>query len=220
MRSPDHPDERGHDGGDSAHSGNEGGQPDLPEERALVASIRMGDEGAFRALFEQYYEPLVAWAERLVQHSDAARDIVEDVFTRLWLRRDTLDLRGSITAYLYTAVRLEAIDYRRHQASVLRRDQAVAHDLIESHTVPGLGATPQSPDTTVAVDELRAAIRDAIRTLPERCAIIVTLRWEHQLSHAEIAQTLGIAVKTVENQLTIAFRALRERLDEFRDGAS
>src|SRR6266508_6629319 len=118
------------------------------------------------------------------------------------------EVRGSLTAYLYAAVRHRALDHRRHEAIEGRmRERAQREGL-----VPGMSQRREQPDRRCELDELTIAVGRAIERLPERCGLVFTLRWQHELSYAEIAETLGIATKTVENQMNRALKALREQL--------
>jgi RNA polymerase sigma-70 factor (ECF subfamily) len=103
------------------------------------------------------------------------------------------------------------LDYRRHAAVTGRVHERCTREAVS----PGQGQI-SNPEEQYEMAELDAAIRDAIECLPERCRLVFTLRWQHHLSYAEIAETLGIAVKTVENQVTRALKALRTKLRPYR----
>lgn len=177
-----------------------------------VSGIRSGDHAAFEALFREYYNPLHAFIQDQVQPQEIAEDLVQNVFLRLWQKRKTLDVRGTIRGYLYGAARLEVIDHYRRKGVRMREEGSRT----QADPMPGMGDPHPSAEELVHTAELRQAIRHAADDLPERCRVIVTMRWEHQLSHAEIAQALGISRKTVENQMTIAFKVFRSALQSFR----
>lgn len=185
---------------------------DRQRDREWVQLIRGGDAAAFESLFRAYYEPLCAFIDRQVHSREVARDLAENVFVHLWTHRSTLDVRCTVRGYLYSAARLELIDYRRHGAV----ERNVAEHGIFPDAIPGMGEAPRSADETAQTDELRTSIQRATAELPERCRLIVMMRWEHQLSYAEIAQALSISTKTVENQMNIAFKSLRRALERFR----
>ncbi len=177
-------------------------------ESALVARVRAGEEAAFEQLFRRYYNPLCVFVTRYVGAPDLAEELVESVFARIWEQRLGWDVHGSLTAYLYAAVRHRALDHRRHEAIEGRmRERAQREGL-----VPGMSQRREQPDRRCELDELTIAVGRAIERLPERCGLVFTLRWQHELSYAEIAETLGIATKTVENQMNRALKALREQL--------
>jgi RNA polymerase sigma factor (sigma-70 family) len=88
--------------------------------------IKCGDAAAFEALFRAYYDELCTFAWRYVQCLDAVEDLVQDVFINVWCRRENWILRSTVKAYLYGAVRNEALKYLEHQ-NVVRRGEAHVH---------------------------------------------------------------------------------------------
>jgi RNA polymerase sigma-70 factor (ECF subfamily) len=182
--------------------------PSRADERALIARIRTGDPGAFEQLFRAYYNPLCVFVSCYVSSPDLAEELVEAVLVRIWEQRSRWEVRGSLTAYLYAAARYQVLDHRRHAAVESRMRARAAREGLS----PGMGQARHAADASCEVDELADAISEAITHLPGKCRRIFILRWQHHLSYAEIAATLGIATKTVETQLNRANRALRERL--------
>ena len=180
---------------------------DSPSE---IARIRAGDEAAFEALFHAYFAPLCDFAERYVGAPDVAEELVQTLFFDLWTQRAAWAPRGSARAYLFGAVRNRALNHLRHRRVEERwRAASVrAASVREGH----LGAAPADAADEIEAAELRTALARAVARLPERARLVVVLRWQHQLRHAEIAEVLGISVKGVENQLARALRALRTHL--------
>ncbi len=101
-----------------------GGGTDL--ERAWIARARAGDIGAFEAIFRAHYQRLCLFAESLVNSSDQAEDLVEDVFVRTWESRETCRGCDSLKAYLYVAVRNRAFKFLRHQKVVHRLTERIS----------------------------------------------------------------------------------------------
>lgn len=154
------------------------------------------------ALFHQYYARLCDFVCGLVDSRDAAEDIVQDVFVRLWGQRHALDLRNP-AAYLYHAARNGASSYARGRRT---REAWVERARAEDE---GAGdATAEG----LEFDELTRAVRAAVADLPERCRLCFTLSRDHGLSYAEVARTLGISTKTVEIQIGRAIKAIRARV--------
>jgi RNA polymerase sigma-70 factor (ECF subfamily) len=138
---------------------------------------------AFEALFRTYYDSLVALAEWYVGSTEAAEDIVDDVFLALWTQRDRVVVRESVRARLL----------RQAEPNVL------------SLAVPETDASVWSLD-------LRSSIERAIAQLPPRARTILTLHRQAGLSFAEIADLLGISPRTVETHLARALKTLRRHL--------
>lgn len=172
----------------------------------LETRVRAGDVRAFEQLFRAHYEPLCRFAYRYLLDTGLAEDLVQDLFAHLWADRDRLELRGSVRAYLFAAVRNRALN--------LRKRQLVEHDWAHDEALPDvrqLHRAPSSPDHALEIGERDARLRSAIESLPERCRMVMRLRWQEQMSHAEIATVMGISLKGVENQLSRGLQALRQR---------
>jgi RNA polymerase sigma-70 factor (ECF subfamily) len=173
----------------------------------LAERLRAGDVRALEELFRQQYEPLCRFAERYLRDRAASEDLVQDLFAALWARRTRLDVRGSLRAYLFASVRNRALNVRKHQL--------VEHDWERDEAAPEVRAlhrTPRRPDELLDERERDARVRAAVAQLPERCRLVMQLRWQEQLGYAEIASILGISVKGVEIQLARGLRALRARV--------
>ena len=172
------------------------------DEREWLAQIRSGDPVAFERAFRAYHPSLCEFAYRYVRSREVAEELVHDVFAKLWESRRRLEVRDSLKSYLYSAVRNHAISYLRH-ALVERRwreaevQREAPHDLNDA-------------DRLLESQELVAAVQRVLDHLPERCRLALTLRWQRQMSYAEVAEAMGISVKTVEIYVSRGLAALRE----------
>lgn len=171
-----------------------------------IAGIRAGDVAAFERLFRLHYASLCRFAMRYVNDHAITEDLVQDLFTELWARRAHWAPRYGVRAYLFAAARNRALNVRKHD--VIERDWAQAEVTSELREMP-----PQ-PDELFDAAQIEQWLSAAIAALPERCRMVMHLRWREQLSYAEIAEVMEISVKGVENQLSRGLRALRERLVE------
>lgn len=173
----------------------------------LVERVRAGDEHAFEQLFRAHYGALAAFARRYLPDESAAEELVQGLFADLWAQRARWKVQSSVRAYLFTAVRNRAINTRRR--GLIERDWDEADSRPETEAMQW---SPPLPDAEVEQREMIARLGQALAALPERCRLVMQLRWRDQLSYAEIAETMGISVKGVENQLSRGLKALRERL--------
>jgi RNA polymerase sigma-70 factor (ECF subfamily) len=171
-------------------------------DRELLDLLRGGRRDAFDTLFHAHYPRLVGLAESMLHDRGAAEEVVQDVMLELWRRRESLRLQTSLSAYLYRSTRNRALNHIRH-ARVQRRAEPF---LIED------AASPPATDRDALQDEIDAALRAAVAGLPERCRQVFELSRVNGLRYAEIAETMGISIKTVEAQMGKALRILRERL--------
>jgi RNA polymerase sigma-70 factor (ECF subfamily) len=169
-------------------------------------AARADDVRAFEALFREHYASLCRFADHYLRDHGAAEDLVQDLFAALWADGALHEVRGSVRAYLFTAVRNRALNVRKRR--LVEREWQRHEGAPE---VRELHRAPAQPDDVLAGAERDERLAGAIEALPERCRLVMQLRWEEQLTHAEIAEVLGITVKGVERQLSRGLRALRNR---------
>ena len=180
--------------------------PPPSNDHRLVERLRAGDEAAFEGLSHAEYGPLCAFAERTVHSAAVAEEIVQSTFLQLWRARSQLGPIRSLRAYLYRATRNAALDHLKHAA-------------VEAHWERDVAAAEER-EADVAADaqvrmedeERSAALHAAIGRLSPRAREVVTLRWMYGMTHADVAEALGISVKGVEIQITRALRTLRAHL--------
>jgi RNA polymerase sigma-70 factor (ECF subfamily) len=173
----------------------------------LARRVRTGDVAAFEELFRIHYAGLCRFAHRYLSDASLAEDLVQDLFADLWAEHARLEIRGSVRAYLFAAVRNRALNLRKHH--LVERDWERNEALPD---VRELHRAPPAADDALDVAERDARLHAAIEALPERCRLVMQLRWQEQLSYAEIAEVMHISIKGVENQLSRGLQALRHRL--------
>lgn len=170
----------------------------------LIARITEDDELAFNQLFDLYWEKLyrIAWAR--VTDTQVAQDIVQELFIKLWQRRKSLDIKGSVEAYLYTATKLSIISHFRAKSKedLRLQDAATRMDIIH-HAVGEL-------EDYLLLEKL---IEDTVIKMPELLQQVYTMRNESK-SIKEIAADLGIAEQTVKNYTAEVLRRLRMVIQE------
>jgi len=172
------------------------------DDSALFERLRQGDQGAFDTIFRAWYAPLVRVAEALLRDRGSAEEVVQDVMLELWRRREQLVLHQPPRAYLVQATRNRALNHLRRQKVEKRGEPRAAEQL----------QPPLLADSRVSEAELDRAIVLAIAELPTRCREVFELSRVRGLKYAEIAEAMGISIKTVEVQMGKALRILRERL--------
>jgi RNA polymerase sigma-70 factor (ECF subfamily) len=182
------------------------------QQRRWVDRIRAGDEEAFRAVFDTYYEDLCRFASQFVSVPSHARDIVQQVFLKIWESRSEWTVHTSLKAYLYQSVRNRALNsVRRDRASAAMEDR-----LKEASS----SAQERTAEDRYRTARLREQIDAAIARLPTRQKTAFLLQRRHGLSYREIAAVMDITPKTVENHIGRALQFLREELAEYRTESS
>ena len=174
--------------------------PPVVQGSEWLACVREGDERAFETLFRAFAPGLVAFVARYVDSRSIAEDLVQDLFLRLWQMRAELAVDQAVTSYLYTAARNRALNHLKRGRLAGRWASAVVGRIDEAS---------QSGET--ALLEM-LDLQDAVERLPARCRLIFTLSRQHDMTYAQIAQSLCISVKTVEVQMGRALKALRDSL--------
>lgn len=170
----------------------------------LVKSVRQGSMLAFKKIFEMYYEPLCIAASEILGSVDLGKDAVQEVFCGIWERRENWGIVGPLKPYLYRSVCNRAITYikkdKKYREAMERYTWFVSTDDI-------MGLQTDEPD------EFKNRVWKAIRKLPRRRKLIFLLHKVHGLSYKQIAESLDISLKTVDNQMWQALRFLRDTLD-------
>jgi len=179
-------------------------QPLTPDPQ-LVARLRAGDRAAFETLFRSYFRRLASYALGLVGTPDAAEDVVQEVFARVWLARDRLSLPDNIGAYLYRAVRNRSLNQLRRVKMLRPLDSVLEQERAD-------GTTADPPERAALQREMQQLVDAAVRALPPRTREVFVLSRTHGLTYPEIAAAMGISIKTVETLMGRALKALRERL--------
>ncbi len=155
-------------------------------------------------VFRDYYTPLVRYGNTFLKDTDETEDVVQQVFVSMWEKRAQLDIHTSVRAVLYRAVHNACLNRLKHQK--VRRDYAGDWKNTQSDS--------EQTDALEAA-ELQERINRAIETMPEQCARIFKMSRFEQLKYQEIADQLGLSVKTVENQMGKALKIIREALKDY-----
>ena len=154
---------------------------DRPEERSLLDRLRKGDTESFRIVFEENAPLFLAFARRLLRDADAAEDVVQNVFMRLWIGRERIDPERGLRNYLLVAVRNEIYCYLRMAFQARRESQTPVREPEDST----LGQ-----DSELSARELQQVVDQVVDHMPSRRREIFLLSRRQHLSNAEIARRL------------------------------
>jgi RNA polymerase sigma-70 factor (ECF subfamily) len=164
-----------------------------------------GDKSALQILFNNYYTDLVRFGIKYVKNHEISEELVQEVFINIWERHQSLVITSSLKSYLFTSVKYRAFNYLRLQMP--------KEKLMEN--IELLDTFANTEDYQVS-PELKKEVSKAIDSLPTKCRAILIMSKMDGMSHREIAKELGVSEKTVENQITIAFKKLRVALEPIR----
>lgn len=173
-------------------------------ETDLLKDLKNGNEKAMRAIYDMYWENLFRSSYSVLEDEDICRDVVQEIFIDLWVRRSKLNIEN-LRAFLYQAVRNRVAKHIRKIK--LKEKHKIA---IKNLYVKETGA-----DTMYEFKELNQSIQLSLNRLPERCHEVFLLsRYEYK-SNSEIAEKLNISKRTVETHISKAIKHLRSTLTSF-----
>lgn len=172
----------------------------------LLQLLQLGDRLAYTEIFERYKFILHHHAIKKLPNREEVKDIVQEVFTMLWTKKEGINIHTNLSGYLYTSLKHSILDHFSKQKV---RDKYV--DSMKNF----VGQGTVLPDYRIREKQLSAAIAAEISLLPEKMRIVFELSRKTHLSHSEIAAQLGISEKTVNRQISNALKILRSRLGLF-----
>jgi len=175
------------------------------EDLYLLQRLKEDDINALEVIFNKYYTNLCRYLTLIFKNQIIVEHIVQDLFLYLWENRKKIEINTSLNSYLYTAARYKALNR-------IRDNKKFTDKIIELESINDYNT---KPDEFLEIQELQKIIDNAISTLPPRCQQIFKLSKEENLTYEEIAQLMGISIKTVENQMNIALKKLRKILRPF-----
>lgn len=161
---------------------------------------RNDDTVAYKELFVSFYNPLLRFAITLVKSREQAEEVVSDVFINIWEKRKRINSITNLKVYLFIAVKNTALNYLSRQN----------RNLTDNVDEAGIEFTSIyfDPEQLMVTAEMIARIKDAIEQLPPKCKLIFKLIKEEELKYRDVAEILGISVKTVESQIAIALKKI------------
>ena len=164
----------------------------------------------YKALFRKYYPNLIFYATRLVGEEEA-EDVVQDVFEELWKRKDSMEIGDQIQAFLYRAVYTRSLNVLKHR-NIESGYMAIVEEINQKRVE---FYQPDNNEVIRRIEdrELKKEIYDAINELPDKCKEVFKLSYLHDMKNREIADTMGVSLRTVEAHMYKALKYLRSRLD-------
>lgn len=174
-------------------------------DRALIQKMKADDTNAFEQLFYSYYHELCSLAYKITRCPEQARDVVQDVFYKLWKKRNQQQINRSLKAYLYQAVWNQALNKK----DKTKNQQELRETFSEEQNFRTAIPKEKSDDR---VSRLITEIWRIVDEMAERRKFVFTLHRKHGLSYKEIATVMNISRKTVENHMGLALQEIRETI--------
>lgn len=170
-------------------------------------AIKKGDHQVYKQLFYQMYDDLVKYTYRITRNETASEEIIQDIFLYVWDKREKIEIHGSLASYLYQAAKNRSINWLKNELPKMQATIEVSE--VEMFS--------DSDDTVLDEETIKLHVEQAIDQLPEKCREIFVLSRYAGLTYKEIAMEMDLSVKTIENQMNIAFKKLRESLKPLMD---
>jgi RNA polymerase sigma-70 factor, ECF subfamily len=176
---------------------------DLPAtDAALIQKITQRDEAALAALYDRYAGMLSSVLNRILRDTQAAEEILQDIFYQLWCGASRFDpARGSLPGWLLVIARNRAISRLR------RRNPAAGEEILENTVV-----MPFDLESSAAQQQLLARVKGALESLPKEQRAAVELAYFEGMTHSEIAEQTGDPLGTVKTRLRSAIETLKRNL--------
>jgi RNA polymerase sigma-70 factor (family 1) len=167
----------------------------------------------FKNIYVTYYSRMKHFAQEYILSEEDAENIVQDVFLEVWNRREALIYHVNLIAFLFNSVKNKCLDYLRHKVI---EEKAVMH--IQEEFMRTLQIKYESleafDEELFSDDDIEAIITKAINSLPEKCREIFIKSKIEGKKQKEIAEELGVSINTIETQMGIAYKKLKEELKD------
>jgi RNA polymerase sigma-70 factor (ECF subfamily) len=182
----------------------------------ITQKLQEGDDDTYVFLFRKYYVPLCSYARRYVGRKDVAEELVSDTFFNIWRNRDTLEIHTSVKGYLFHAVCNNSLNHLRK----LKKEEKL-DDYFHDNQSENLGfafTSEELPSDSLIMKDLTETIDQAVNSLPPQQQAVFRLKRYEGKKNKEIAEIMGLSVKTVEMHLSKALITLRKNLKEYLPG--
>ncbi len=172
------------------------------EDKYFLEEIQNNNPNALKKVFETFYRSLCNYAFQFLNDYDMAEEVVQGLFVKLWEKRSGLAIESSLKSYLFRSVRNQCFNLIQHEKVKKLHEERIRESLISENAEDDYYISP----------ELKVRIGSVIDSMPEKRREIFRLSREEGLKYREIAERLNISVKTVETQMGLALKTLREKI--------
>lgn len=174
------------------------------DEARIITLLKEGDMSVYEAIYQEYWPRLYGYVYNRLKSKEIAEEIIQEVFFSLWVKHKELQLTHSLSAYLFAAVKYQLLNYIKSD----RIRKTYAHQFAQYPEK----MSDNSNEENMAATDLKNRMEKEVSRLPEKCQQVFRMSRHEHLSITDIASTLNISHKTVENHLTKALRQLRTML--------
>ena len=170
-------------------------------ENHIFHLIKSNDKEAFNALFNDYYQKLCDFSYMIIKRKDLAEEVVADVFSNLWIKRERIEIKSSLKAYLYKSTKNMTISYIRKRN--------LEHENLE-YVILEKAADGPNPEQTIIQKENIEAVHNILSVIPGKSRVVFKMHRIDNLKYREIAEILEISNKSVEKHMGKAIKIMSE----------
>jgi len=172
----------------------------------LLISFNEGNFDAFSEIYVRYSSDLYRHALRMLNDKESAQDVIQEVFTNLWINKSSINFKSSPKNYLYTSVRNKILDLIAKEKSQTKYIASLEDFIHNGNYIT---------DNLIREKELAAVIEQEITNLPPKMREVFELSRKEYKSYADIAQELNMAENTVRKHITKALSKLRPKISDY-----
>jgi len=172
----------------------------------IISGIKQGDQHCFEQVFREYYKPLLAYSRKFIRDAEEAEEIVQDLFFNFWEKRSQIEINTSLKSYLFRSAHNTCLNQIKHEKVKNKYQEYFQYRFSASFTE----ATEKLEE-----EELLMRVQKAMDSMPDKVRNTFMLIRHEEMKYKEVAEKLGISVKTVEAHMGAALKHLREHLKEF-----
>lgn len=185
----------------------------LKNDSQLFELLLNGDESSFKAVYNHFYPRLYYFVFDYIPRPDLAEDIVHDTFLTLWRKRTDLRTDTNLNAYLYTLAKnnsLKKLRDEKYRTSLFQSTELTPGELdLNTNALSNLETS------VLSISEIERIIQESLQELPQQCRLVFEMSRFENKKNKEIAEELGVSVKTIEGHITKAIKSLKINLKDY-----
>jgi RNA polymerase sigma-70 factor (ECF subfamily) len=173
----------------------------------LLFKFQSGNHHAYEIIYNRYWKLLYRHANAMLRNEEEAKDVVQDVFTNLWLKANASLINTPLASFLFCATRNNILNRLKHLKVEARFNEHIQH---------AFDHLTELPDSLIIEKELAKQIEEGTQVMPEKMRQIFMMSRTQHLTHKEISEQLKISDKTVKRQISNALNILRVKLELYK----
>lgn len=173
----------------------------------LLLEFQSGNHHAYEIIYNRHWKSLYQHANAMLANDEEAKDVVQDVFTNLWLKANTINANTPLAPFLFCATRNNILNRIKHLKVKAKFDEHIQY---------AFDHLTELPDSSLIAKELAKQIEEGTQIMPPKMRQIFMMSRHEHLAHKEISEQLNISDKTVKRQITNALNILRVKLELYK----